>query len=182
MFVPVLAELRDVRIVITNLRALLLQQTDHIECRTLAHVVDILFVSDAEHQHSAAVHRFSLLVQRLCHFAYYDNRHLAVDLTSKIDEARFVVERAHFPGEIVRIERDAMSTDTRTGRELHEPEWLRGGGIDYLPDVHAKFVTHDRHLVYQTDIHRAESVLQQLDQLRGLGTRDGHECVEARRI
>ncbi|MNC92350.1 hypothetical protein D3C83_87570 [compost metagenome] len=44
----VFAERRHVWIVIRDYRALLFQHADDVECRTLAHVVDVLLVRHAE--------------------------------------------------------------------------------------------------------------------------------------
>src|SRR5216117_447281 len=63
------------------------------------------------------------------------------------DETGFVVERPHLPGEVVRIERDAVTADAGAGRELHETERFRRGGLDDFPHIDAEFVAHDRHFV-----------------------------------
>ena len=94
-----------------------------------------------------------------------ERRHLAVDLAGEVDEARLVVQRAHLPREVVRIERDAVSADARARRELHEAERLRRRRVDDFPHVHAELVADDRHLVHEPDVHRPERVLEQLHQL-----------------
>ncbi len=85
----------------------------------------------------------------------------------EIDEACLVVQRAHLPCEIVRIERNTMAADARSRCELHEPERLRGGCIDHIPHVNVEFVTHDGDFVYEPNVHGAKRVFQQLDQFGG---------------
>ena len=120
---------------------------------------------------AAAVHRLALVVQRVRDLLDHEVRHLAVDLARQVDEARLVVQRAHLPREVVRIERNAVAADAGARRELHEAERLRRGRVDHFPHVDAQLVAHDRHLVDQADVHRAEGVLEQLDQLGRLRRR-----------
>src|SRR5207248_606451 len=78
------------------------------------------------------------VVQRVLHLAHPERRHLRVDLVRHADHARLVVERAHLPGEIVRIERDAVSAEAGAWRELHVAERLGGRRIDHFPDIDAE--------------------------------------------
>ena len=82
----------------------------------------------------------------------------------------------------MRIERDTVSPDSWTGSELHEAEWLRCRSFDDFPDVDTELVADDCHLVDEPDVHRAESVLEQLDDLSGFRARDGNHRVETSRI
>ena len=182
MFVAVLAVSGDVGIVVMNIGTLLFQQANHVERRTFTHIVDVFLVRDSQYQHPAAVHGLLLFVQGLRNFAHDHRRHLAVDLARQIDESRLVVERSHLPGEIVRIERDAVSADARPRRELHEAEGLRCRGLDYFPYVDAKLVADDRHLIDESDVHRSEGVLQQLDQLGRFRARHRNHRIEAGRV
>jgi glycosyltransferase involved in cell wall biosynthesis len=64
-------------------------------------------------------------------------RHGDVDISRQFDEPIDEVELPRPPGQVVRVDRDAVATDAGTGRELHEPERLGGGGVDDLPDIEA---------------------------------------------
>ena len=55
--VAIFAHDRNERIVEAHDRAVFLEQTNHVERGTLAHVVDVALVRDAEHENLAAVHR-----------------------------------------------------------------------------------------------------------------------------
>src|SRR2546421_10714742 len=105
-----------------------------------------------------------------------------IQLAGKLDEAGLVVERPHLPREVMRIEGNAVPADAGTGRELHEAEWLRRRRLDHFPHVHAELVADDRHLVDETDVHAAERVLEDLDELCRLRGGDRHERVDGRLI
>src|SRR5258708_37649586 len=162
MLVPILAELWHKWVVIHDVCALLLEQSDDVESGTLSHVVNVLLVRDAEYEHAASIDGLLFLVERLSNLSHDDRWHLAVDLARQVDESRLVLERSHLPREIVRIERNAVSADARSRRELHEPERLRRRGIDHFPNVDAQLVAHDRHFVHQSDVDGPERVLEQL--------------------
>ena len=57
------------------------------------------------------------------------------NLGRKLDEARFVVQGAQLPAEIVRVNRDAVSAKARTWVEWHETVRLRRRRLHHLPDV-----------------------------------------------
>ena len=59
-------------------------------------------------------------------------RHGEVDLTSQLDEPRGELELARAPGQIKRVDRDAMAAEAGTGKERRKPEWFGGGRIDDL--------------------------------------------------
>src|SRR6185437_6649314 len=132
-----------------------------------------------KHEDLASIHRLVFVIERLRHLLHDKSRHLRIDLAGQVDEPRLVVERAHLPGEVVRIERDAVSADSRARRELHETERLGGGSVDHFPDVDAQLLADDRHLIRETDVDRAEGVLQQLDELSGLRRADWYDRIEA---
>src|SRR5688572_24339980 len=79
----------------------------------------------------------------------------------------------------MRIERNTVTADAGAGGELHEPEWLGRSSIDDFPDVYAKLVADDLHLVNEPDVDRSEGVLEKLHQLRRLGARYPHDPLEA---
>src|SRR5437868_4685096 len=103
-----------------DLRTVRLEQPHDIERGTLANVIDIRLVSDTNDEHAAAIHWLPLFVQRLRNLADDIGRHLTIDLAREIDEPRLVVQRAHLPREIVRVQWDAVSADARSRCELHE--------------------------------------------------------------
>ena len=64
-----------------------------------------------------------------------------------------------FPGEVVWVQRDAVSAQTRTRVERLEAVWFGFGCVHNLPHADAHFVAQ---LVDQTDVDVAVGVLQNL--------------------
>ena len=96
-------------------------------------------------------------------------RHREVDVAGDLDEPVDEVELAGAPGEVVRVDRDAVAADARAGPERHEPERLGRRGVDDLPDVEAHPLAQQRELVDERDVDVAEDVLEQLGELGGVG-------------
>ncbi len=103
--------------------------------------------------------------------------HLLVDLAGQLDELGRHVELARPPGQVEGVHRQAVAAHSRPRLEAHEAVRLGRGRLDDLPDVDPHAVGEHRELVHERDVHRAEDVLEQLRQLRRLGSRDAHELV-----
>ena len=71
----------------------------------------------------------------------------------------------HPPGQVRRVDRQAVAADARAGGEPHEAERLGRRRVDGLPDVDAEVVGEHRDLVDQGDVDVPEGVLEQLGQL-----------------
>ena len=173
-----MVELRHERIVIGDLGPVLLEKTEDIEGGRFPHVVDVPLVGDPEQQDRGSVDGLLPPVQGFSDLADDEIRHLGVDLGRQLDEARLVVQCPHLPREVVRIDGDAVTPEPRSGRELHEPERLRGGGVDHFPHVDAEAIGDQRRLVHQADVHRSEGVLQDLRELRRFGRRDADDRIQ----
>ena len=102
-------------------------------------------------------------------------RHVLVDLAGQLDEARREVVLARLPGEVEGVDRDAVAAEAWAGLEAHEPERLRSGRLDDLPDVHPHPLAQHRELVDEGDVDGAEDVLEELRQLGRLG--DDTRCT-----
>lgn len=55
---------------------------------SIAQIVNVLFVSRAQHQHFGAIQRFLMLVERLGHVVEHMIGHADIDLARQFDEAR----------------------------------------------------------------------------------------------
>ncbi len=62
--------------------------------------------------------------------------------------------------------------------ELHEAVGLGRRGVDDLPDVEPEAVAHQRNLVREPDVDRAEGILEQLHHLGALSRADQNDFVE----
>ena len=64
-------------------------------------------------------------------------RHRRVDLAGKLDEARGELVFARLPGQVERVDRNAVPAEPGPGIERHEAERLGLRRLDHLPDVDA---------------------------------------------
>ena len=93
-------------------------------------------------------------------------RHVTVDVVRQLDEAEALAERPfHPPGEVGRVDRQAVAADPGPGRERHVAERLGGRRLDRFPDVDAEVVREHGQLVHERDVDVPEGVLHQLGQL-----------------
>ncbi len=166
-----------VRVVVAQLGAERAQQRDDLQRGRLADVADAGLVADAEHRDPRALHRQPGVVEHALDLRDAVVGHLLVDLPRELDELGRHVELARAPAEVERVDRQAVPAHARAGLEAHEPVGLARRGLDDLPDVDPHAVGQHRELVHERDVHRAEDVLQELRQLRRLGTGDAHQLV-----
>src|SRR6266581_4240493 len=122
------------------------------------------------------------IVERVGHHLHDVRGHLPVDLVGERDEARLIAREPHLPREVIRIGRQAVAPQARPRPEGHEAEGLGGGGRDDLPHRDAELAAHDRELVDERDVDRAEGVLEQLDHLRRLRARHGDDARRDPRV
>src|SRR5262244_404796 len=169
--VPLDGELRSERIGIADVRALLHEVLDDLEGGRLADVVDIGLVGDAQHEDGRATHRSPAIIERTGHEVDDVLGHGAVDLIGKGDELRLIAREPNLPGQIERIDGDAVPADPGTGIEGHEPERLGRGRLDDLPGIDADFPTRESQLVGEGDVDAAEGVLEELGGLGDAGAR-----------
>jgi CheY-like chemotaxis protein len=102
-------------------------------------------------------------------------------LTAKdgeLDEAEAPRKRAaDVPGEVARVDRQAVASHARPWVEAHEPEGLGRCSVERRPNVHAEVCREDRELIDEGDVDVAESVLDELGELGLSGARHGHGPV-----
>src|SRR5690242_3312158 len=87
-------------------------------------------------------------------------RHPRVHFFRKSDEARVESMLSRFPRKIMRIERDAVSADARSGIKRHEPKGFCGRCTNHFPRVDTERVAEARHLVGHADVDGTKSVLE----------------------
>src|SRR5438874_8880185 len=91
--------------------------------------------------------------------------HPCVDLAGQLDEARVLTILARFPGEIKRIDRNAMPAQSWAGIKRHETKRFCFRRFDYFPDVNAHRGIDHLQFVYQRDIYAAKNVFEQFRRL-----------------
>src|SRR5690606_10793878 len=91
------------------------------------------------------------------------------------DEARGAVEFARLPGQVERINGNAVSAKSGAGIEGHEAERLCLCRVDDFPNINAHAVKNDLEFVDHGDVDGAEDVLHQLRGLGHLAIGDGDD-------
>src|SRR4030095_10300393 len=95
--------------------------------------------------------------------------HLRIYLFGKRNEPCLEPVHPRFPGQVMRVERNAVTANSGTRVESHEPEWLGSSGLNDLPGIYSEGVAELRHFVDQPYVDRSEGVLEQFACL-------GHTC------
>ena len=176
----------DERVVIRRFGPARLDQFHQLQRRAFANVGHVLLVGQTQDQHPGPAERLArLLVQRQRQPIGHMVGHGGVDLAGQFDEAGGLVELARFPGQVERVDRDAVPAQPRPRIERHEAKGLGAGGVDHLPHVDAHGVVDQLQLVHEGDVDGAKDVLGQLDRLgrRRAGYRNHgfHDCPIERR-
>ena len=107
-----------------------------------------------------------LVVQRVGDPADDVGGHRRVDLAGQLDEPGVQAVLPGHPGQVERVDRDAVPAQPGPGIERLEAERLGLGRVDHFPDVDAHAVVEHLQLVDQGDVDGAVGVLQDL---AGLG-------------
>ena len=174
---PERLELRHVGVVVGHLGAERLQAVDDLQRGALADVADAGLVGDAEDGDLGALDGLALLVERALGLLDAEVGLGLVDLAGELDELGREVQLAGLPGQVERIDGEAVAAHARARIEAHEAERLGRRGVDDLVDVDVHPVGQARQLVDERDVDRAEDVLQQLGHLGDLGGRDRDDLL-----
>src|SRR5260370_24940858 len=90
------------------------------------------------------------------------NGHGSVDLTGQLDEACMTIKFPCLPGQVERVDRNAVPAQAGPGIERHETKRLSLCCFNNLPDVDSHRSIDELQLVYQGNVHAAEDILQEL--------------------
>jgi len=154
---------RDVGVVVRNLGAVFGQQVHQVVGGRLALVIHVGFVSQADDQDFAAFERLAVVVEGFYGAVNDVFGHAAVDFAGQLNEAGRLSVFAGFPGEVERVNGDAVAAEPRTRVERHKAKGLGFGRLNDFPDVYAHSRIDHLKLVDQGDVDRAEDVFQELD-------------------
>ncbi len=89
-----------------------------------------------------------------------------------------LAELARLPGQVERINGDAVTAEPGAGVKGHEAERLRFRSLDDFPDVDVHGAVNELELVHEGDVHGAEDVFQQLGCLGHAAGADGHQLLD----
>ncbi len=166
-------------VVIGDLGAAPPQELPDRERRALAGIIDVSLVGHAEEQDAAAVKPLAELpVERLGKPRHDMERHHAVDLAGKLDEAGGHVELPRFPGEVEGIDGNAVAAESGPGPEGHEAEGLGRRRLDDLEDVDVHALEEKLEFVDEGDVDGPEHVLGDLGRLCDLRRGDRHDPLD----
>ena len=108
-------------------------------------------VGDPQDVHVGVADALRLAVESVGDQLEHVLRHALVDVRRELDEARLEPVLLRLPGEVERVDRDAVPAQPRPGIERHEAEGLGRRRVDHLPDVDLEVVAEERQLVHQAD-------------------------------
>jgi hypothetical protein len=80
--------------------------------------------------------------------------------------------------EVERVDRDAVTTNTKTGTESLVAIWFCCGGVDHLVGVDAMSACSVGHLIDIGNVDHAVAVLEKLGHLSHFGLADGYHLFE----
>lgn len=127
----------NVGVIVRNLGAVFSQQVHQVVGGRLALVIHVGFVSQADDQDFAAFERLAVVVEGF--YGARDNvfRHTGVDFASQLNEAGRLSVLAGFPGEVERVNGDAVAAEPGTRVKRHKAKGLGFGRLNDFPDVYA---------------------------------------------
>ena len=106
-------DLRDERIAVSDSGSAPFQEQNNVQRGRFTHIVDVALVSDAQNVHMRAFERLGMIVERVLDLIHHEVRHLPVDIARQFDETRLDAGLLGFPGEIERIDRNAVTAQAR---------------------------------------------------------------------
>lgn len=172
----------DVRVVVIDACALGFEFFDEDVAGGLAVVVDIGFVSESEEEDAGAVEGFFVGVEGLGDLLHDVVGHTGVDFAGEFDEAGVHFDFAGLPGEVERVDGDAVSAKAGAGIEGHVAERLGGGGVDDVPHVDVHLVEDHLEFVDEGDVDGAEDVFREFGGLGDTAVADGVNVVDGEGI
>ena len=108
--------------------------------------------------------------------------HRRIHFAGELDEARGEIVFASLPGQIVRIDRDAVAAEAGAGIKGHEAERLCGGAIDNFENVKVHAQAKLLEFIHERDIHAAENIFEQLHHFGGARGADGNHFRDDLRV
>ena len=100
-----------------------------------------------------------MVVQTVLHQFDYVARHIGIDLFCQTYEARFKAMQSRLPRQIMRVQWNAMSSDSGSRIEGHEAERFGRCRLNHFPGVYVQVITELGDFVHQSDVDGAVGVL-----------------------
>src|SRR5262245_60871592 len=122
------------------------------------------------------------MVEPLTHHGRDHGWHPTVNFGCQADESSLKIQRLELPSEIMRIDRNAVTSQSWARMEWNETKGFSRGCVDYFVDIYAQYVTHQRQFIDHPDVDTAKGVLKKFDHLGAFGAGDGNDSLNELRI
>src|SRR4029078_201133 len=131
-------------------------------CRRFSHIVGVPLIRYSESKDLGTIQTFALLVKGIGHTTDDESRHLAIDVSCKLDQPRLTTFHSRLPGQIIRVDWNAVTTQTRAWIKRHKAERFRFRRFNDLPNIDTEGMASERHLVGKRNVHAAKRILEKL--------------------
>jgi hypothetical protein len=135
--------LSDVRIVVGDIGVFFPELYYDLYSRRFPNVIHVSLVGYAQEKYICAVETFLGVVERYRDLGLNDVGHVIVYVCGDLNEPGRKVDLFGLPGQIERIDWNAVSAQARTGIEWHEPIGFGARRIYHLPDVDVEAITQE---------------------------------------
>src|SRR5437868_10898803 len=105
-------------------------------------------------------------------------RHARVYLAGEFDEAGVEVEFLCLPRKVKRINRNAVSAQSRAGIKRLKSEGLGGCGADHLENIYPHSQAKQLQFIDQGDVYATINILQQFGHFRSSWRRNRHYAIK----
>src|SRR5215471_16197822 len=95
--------------------------------------------------------------------------HPTVNFGCQTDKSSLKIQCLELPSEIMRIDRDAVTSQSRTRIEWNKTKGFSRGSVDYFVDIHTQYIAHQRQFIDHPNVDTTKGVFKKLDHLSALG-------------
>src|SRR5215468_4734814 len=122
------------------------------------------------------------MVEPLAHHSRDHGWHPTVNFGCQTDKSSLKIQCLELPSEVMRIDRDAVTSQSRTRIEWNETEGFGRSGINHFVDIHTQYVTHQRQFIDHPDVNTAKGILKKFDHLGAFSAGDSNDSLNKLRI
>src|SRR5215510_4888135 len=122
------------------------------------------------------------MVEPLPHYGRDHGWHPTVNFGCQTDKSSLKIQCLELPSEVMRIDRDTVTSQSRTGIEWNKTKGFSRCSIDDFVDIHTQHITHQRQFIDHPNVNTAKGVLKKFDHLGTFGARDGNDSLNELRI
>src|SRR6185503_14453776 len=148
---------RHMRVVIRDLSTLLLEEVHQVVRWRFAVIIHVRFVCETQQEHATAIDGLAFGVERLADTINDVLRHGGIDFASEFNETSVLTILTRLPSQVKRINRNAVTAQTRAGIKWHETKRLGLCSIYDFPNVNTHGRVNDLEFVDERDVHTAKN-------------------------